>query len=120
MVLSVEGGGRPVSTGWVEDWPISSTRWCLTLSLVISTIRAVKFADRDNSLITKFEQSLKKTKEGLEETRPMVKDISKIVSRSKSPVRQVTSSPIRSRTGNDRDANRNYECFSVIFGLSII
>jgi len=77
------------------------------------TIRAVKFTDRDNSQITKFEQRLKKTEEGLEETRTMVKDILKIVSRSrsKSPVRQVTSSPIRSRTGNDRDANRDYECF---------
>ena len=76
-------------------------------------IRAVKFTDRDNSQITKFEQRLKKTEEGLEETRTMVKDILKIVSRSrsKSPVRQVTSSPIRSRTGNDRDANRDYECF---------
>jgi hypothetical protein len=75
------------------------------------TIRAVKFTDRDNPQITKFEQRLKKTKEGLEETKAMVKDILKIVSRSKSPVRQVTSSLIRSRTGNDRDANRNYECF---------
>jgi hypothetical protein len=75
------------------------------------TIRAVKFTDRDNPQITKFEQRLKKTEEGLEETKTMVKDILKIVSRSKSPVRQVTSSLIRSRTGNDRDANRNYECF---------
>lgn len=76
-------------------------------------IRAVKFADRDNSQMTKFELRLKKTEEGLEETRTMVKDILKIVSRSrsKSPVRQVTSSPIRSRTGNDRDASRDYECF---------
>ena len=76
-------------------------------------IRAVKFADRDNSQMTKFELRLKKTEEGLEETRTMVKDILKIVSRSrsKSPVRQVTSSPIRSRTGNNRDANRDYECF---------
>jgi hypothetical protein len=38
-------------------------------------IRVVKFADRDNSQITKFEQRLKKTEEGLEETRAMVKDI---------------------------------------------
>lgn len=76
-------------------------------------IRAVKFTDRDNSQMTKFELRLKKTEEGLEETRTMVKDILKIVSRSrsKSPVRQVTSSPIRSRTGNDRDASRDYECF---------
>jgi hypothetical protein len=74
-------------------------------------IRAVKCTDRDNPQITKFEQRLKKTEEGLEETKAMVKDILKIVSRSKSPVRQVTSSPIRSRTGNDRDANRNYERF---------
>lgn len=76
-------------------------------------IRAVKFTDRDNSQMTKFELRLKKTEEGLEETRTMVKDILKIVSRSrsKSPVRQVTSSPIRSRTGNNRDANRDYECF---------
>jgi hypothetical protein len=39
------------------------------------TTRAVKLANRDNSQITKFEQRLKKTEEGLEETRAMVKYI---------------------------------------------
>jgi hypothetical protein len=53
MVLSVEGGGRQVSTGWVEDLPISSTRWRLTLSLVMVTLtcshKVINFSvDKDN------------------------------------------------------------------------
>lgn len=61
-------------------------------------IRTMRLMERDNSNINKLEQRLKKTEDGLEETRAMVKDILKIV--SKSPPRPV--SPVRPRTENNK------------------
>ncbi|CAG2209805.1 unnamed protein product [Mytilus edulis] len=74
-------------------------------------IRNVKFADRENNpSIVNLDQRLKKTEEGLEETRTMVKDIWKLLTsnRSKSPPRQFPNSPVNNMGGGNRDTN----CFS--------
>ena len=71
------------------------------------SIRTMRLMERDNSNINKLEQRLKKTEVGLEETRAMVKDILKIV--SKSPPMPV--SPVMPRPENNKDPNWNYECF---------
>ena len=67
----------------------------------------MRLMERDNSNINKLEQRLNKTEFGLEETRAMVKDILKIV--SKSPPMPV--SPVMPRPENNKDPNWNYECF---------
>lgn len=82
-----------------------------------ASVRAVRFTDREKnstqSTLLKFEQRLKKTEDGLEETRVMVKDILKIVSgnRARSPERRTSPSPDR-RSESDRDRYANSDCYS--------
>lgn len=69
-----------------------------------TTVRTVRFADQDNKLtMNKLDQRLRKTEEGLEETRKNVNEILKIVSnnRTRSPNRTNYTSPTRRAYSNE-------------------